>query len=68
MTFLQTNSSLLSHVAELLSGTKVNLEQENEHFVEATDVMRQAAEKFETLSRVISSIVKAQIKLKDLKI
>jgi len=68
MTFLQTNSSLLSHVAELLSSTKVNLEQENEHFVEATDVMRQAAEKFETLSRVISSIVKAQIKLKDLKI
>jgi methyl-accepting chemotaxis protein len=67
MTFLQTNSSLLSHVAELLSSTKVNLEQENEHFVEATDVMRQAAEKFETLSRVISSIVKAQIKLKDLK-
>ncbi len=68
MTFLQTNSSLLSHVAELLSSTKVDLEQENGHFVEATDVMRQATEKFETLSRVISSIVKAQIKLKDLKI
>jgi len=68
MAFLQTNSVLLSHVAELLNSTKVDLEQENEHFVEATDVMGQATEKFETLSRVISSIVKAQIKLKDLKI
>ena len=68
MTFLQTNSVLLSHVAELLSNTKVDLEQENEHFIEAKDVMGQATEKFETLSRVISSIVKAQIKLKDLKI
>ncbi|HOM74403.1 MAG TPA: methyl-accepting chemotaxis protein [Fervidobacterium sp.] len=68
MAFLQTNSVLLSHVAELLSNTKVDLEQENEHFIEAKDVMRQATEKFETLSRVISSIVKAQIKLKDLKI
>ncbi len=68
MAFLQTNSVLLSHVAELLSSTKVDLEQENEHFIEAKDVMRQATEKFETLSRVISSIVKAQIKLKDLKI
>jgi len=68
MAFLQTNSVLLSHVAELLSNTKVDLQQENEHFIEAKDVMRQATEKFETLSRVISSIVKAQIKLKDLKI
>ncbi|HOP81653.1 MAG TPA: methyl-accepting chemotaxis protein [Fervidobacterium sp.] len=68
MTFLQTNSALLSHVAELLSNTKVDLEQENEHFIEAKDVMGQATEKFETLSRVISSIVKAQIKLKDIKI
>lgn len=68
MAFLQTNSVLLSHVAELLSNTKVDLQQESEHFIEAKDVMRQATEKFETLSRVISSIVKAQIKLKDLKI
>jgi len=68
MAFLQTNSVLLSHVAELLSNTKVDLEQETEHFIEAKDVMGQATEKFETLSRVISSIVKAQIKLKDLKI
>ena len=68
MTFLQTNSTLLSNVEKLLSSTKIDLEQENEHFVEATNVMGQATEKFETLSRVISSIVKAQIKLKDLKI
>ncbi|WP_448376236.1 methyl-accepting chemotaxis protein [Fervidobacterium sp.] len=66
--FMQQNSALLSHVSELLIETKNELVDENAHFTSAVEVMDQAAEKFETLSRVISSIVKAQTKLKDLKL
>ncbi len=66
--FMNQNSALLSHVAELLSGTKTELEAENSNFNSAVEIMDQAAEKFETLSRVISSIVKAQTKLKDLRL
>ncbi len=66
--FMNQNSALLSHVAELLSETKTELESENSNFNSAVETMDQAAEKFETLSRVISSIVKAQTKLKDLKL
>jgi methyl-accepting chemotaxis protein len=66
--FMNQNSALLSHVAELLSETKTELESENSNFSSAVETMEQAAEKFETLSRVISSIVKAQSKLKDLRL
>jgi methyl-accepting chemotaxis protein len=66
--FMNQNSALLSHVAELLSETKTELESENSNFNSAVETMEQAAEKFETLSRVISSIVKAQTKLKDLRL
>jgi len=66
--FMQQNSALLSHVAELLSETKEELTSENEHFTSAVEVMKQATEKFETLSRVISSIVKAQRELSNLKL
>lgn len=66
--FMGQNSALLSHVAELLLDTKSELESENSNFNSAVDVMDQAAEKFETLSRAISSIVKAQTKLKDLRL
>jgi methyl-accepting chemotaxis protein len=66
--FMNQNSALLSHVAELLSETKTELESENNNFNSAVETMEQAAEKFETLSRVISSIVKAQSKLKDLRL
>lgn len=66
--FMNQNSALLSHVSELLSETKTELESENSNFNSAVETMEQAAEKFETLSRVISSIVKAQAKLKDLRL
>ncbi|ANE41307.1 MAG: methyl-accepting chemotaxis protein [Fervidobacterium pennivorans] len=66
--FMNQNSALLSHVSELLSETKTELESENSNFSSAVETMEQAAEKFETLSRVISSIVKAQTKLKDLRL
>jgi methyl-accepting chemotaxis protein len=66
--FMNQNSALLSHVAELLSETKTELEAENTNFNSAVEVMNQASEKVETLSRVISSIVKAQTKLKDLRL
>jgi len=66
--FMNQNSALLSHVAELLSETKTEIEAENSNFSSAVEIMNQAAEKFETLSRVISSIVKAQTKLKDLRL
>ncbi|MFN4223554.1 MAG: methyl-accepting chemotaxis protein [Fervidobacterium nodosum] len=68
LAFMQQNSTLLSHVAGLLVNTKNDLLLENDNFVKATEVMDSATEKFETLSRVINSIVKAQIKLKDLKL
>jgi methyl-accepting chemotaxis protein len=68
LAFMQQNSTLLSHVAQLLSETKEELTTESQNFSRATEVMGEAASKFETLSRVISSIVKAQVKLKDLKL
>ncbi|MGC8954544.1 MAG: methyl-accepting chemotaxis protein [Fervidobacterium sp.] len=68
LAFMQQNSTLLSHVAQLLSETKEELTAESQNFSRATEVMGEAASKFETLSRVISSIVKAQVKLKDLKL
>ncbi|MGB9615409.1 MAG: methyl-accepting chemotaxis protein, partial [Fervidobacterium sp.] len=63
LAFMQQNSTLLSHVAQLLSETKEELTAESQNFSRATEVMGEAASKFETLSRVISSIVKAQVKL-----
>ncbi len=68
LAFMQQNSTLLSHVAELLTNTKNDLLLENDNFIKANEVMDNATDKFETLSRVINSIVKAQIKLKDLKL
>lgn len=66
--YMQQNATLLSHVAQLLESTEKNLLNENENFSRAVNVMEEATNKFETLSRVISSIVKAQVKLKDLKL
>lgn len=68
LAFLQTNSSLLSHVSRLLIETRDELKEEAESCTVASEVMSTAIEKFETLSRVISSIVKAQTKLKELKL
>uniref|UniRef100_A0A7C4VUL4 Chemotaxis protein n=1 Tax=Fervidobacterium thailandense TaxID=1008305 RepID=A0A7C4VUL4_9BACT len=68
LAFLQTNSSLLSHASRLLIETRDELKEEAQSCTVALEVMRTAIDKFETLSRVISSIVKAQTKLKDLKI
>lgn len=68
MEFMQGNYALLYRIAELLSGTRENLLQEKSNFDKALEVMEKTVEKFETLSRVISSVVKAQMKLKDLNI
>ncbi|MEN3043186.1 MAG: methyl-accepting chemotaxis protein [Fervidobacterium sp.] len=66
--FMQQNATFLSHVANILENTKEELSSENKNFSKAVDVMESATNKFDTLSRVISSIVKAQVKLKDLKL
>lgn len=66
--FMQQNATLLSHVANVLENTKGELSSENENFSKAVNVMESATNKFDTLSRVISSIVKAQVRLKDLKL
>lgn len=66
--FMQKNSALIFHVASVLTSTKEQLSSENENFLEAMKVMNEALEKFESLTRVISSIVKAQNMLKDLKL
>lgn len=68
MEFMQGNYALLYRIAELLSGTRENLLQEKNNFDRALEVMEKTVEKFETLSRVISSVVKAQMKLKDVSI
>ncbi|KUK14513.1 MAG: chemotaxis protein [Synergistetes bacterium] len=68
MNFMQGNYELLYRIAELLSGTRENLLEERENFDKALQVLEKTVEKFETLSRVISSVVKAQMRLKDLSI
>ncbi|MCX8128294.1 MAG: methyl-accepting chemotaxis protein [Synergistetes bacterium] len=68
MEFMQSNYTLLYRIAELLSGTRENLLEEKNNFDRALEVMEKTVEKFETLSRVISSVVKAQMKLKDVNI
>ncbi|MGJ8455713.1 methyl-accepting chemotaxis protein [Pseudothermotoga sp. U03pept] len=64
--FMQRNSVLISRVAGILSSTKEQLNNESENFTNAMRVMDEALEKFESLTRVISSIVRAQSMLKDL--
>lgn len=66
--FMQQNSTLLSHVANVLINTKNELDSSCQGFSSAVEVMEEATQKFDTLSRVISSIVKAQVKLKDLQL
>lgn len=66
--FMQQNSILLSDVLNLLKTTKEDLSSEAQNFSTAVDVMKEATQKFDTLSRVIQSIVRAQVKLKDLKL
>lgn len=68
LAFLQSNSELLARVSGLMVHTKEELLGEAQAFESAVEVLNQATEKFETLSRVISSIVKAQTKLKELKL
>lgn len=68
LAFLQSNSELLARVSGLMVHTKGELLGEAQAFESAVEVLNQATEKFETLSRVISSIVKAQTKLKELKL
>lgn len=68
LAFLQTNSSLLSHISRLLTETRDELREEAQSCTVAAEVMSTAIDKFEALSRVISSIVKAQTKLKELKL
>ncbi len=68
MDFTKENSQLLSYIVVLLSGTRDNLVEKKKEFDRAMEVMQQVTEKFETLSRAISSVVRAQMKLKDLKL
>lgn len=68
LSFLQQNAELIFKTTETFDQTSENLSRQQKIIEETHQVLRNAEEKFESMVRVINSVVKAQRKLKDLRL
>ncbi|MCS7174185.1 methyl-accepting chemotaxis protein [Pseudothermotoga sp.] len=68
LSFLQQNAELISKTSVTFDQTSESLSQQQAVIKETYEVLKSAEEKFEAMLRVINSVVKAQQKLKDLKL
>lgn len=66
--FLHQNAELIFKTTGTFDQTSENLSQQQRIIEETHEVLKNAEEKFEAMLRVINSVVKAQQKLKDLRL
>lgn len=66
--FLKKNAELINKTSQTFEETKINISQQREYISQTHTVLKQAEEKFNSMLRVIKSIVKAQQKLNDITI
>jgi methyl-accepting chemotaxis protein len=68
LSFLRKNADVIVQTSETFKEAQENFERQGESIEETYRVLQNANEKFNAMLRVISSVVKAQQKLKDVKL
>jgi methyl-accepting chemotaxis protein len=68
LSFLRQNADVIVQTSETFKEAQENFERQGESIEETYRVLQNANEKFNAMLRVISSVVKAQQKLKDVKL
>uniref|UniRef100_A0A832I6P7 Chemotaxis protein n=1 Tax=Pseudothermotoga hypogea TaxID=57487 RepID=A0A832I6P7_9THEM len=68
LSFLKQNADVIAQTGETFKEAQLNFERQGESIKETYQVLQNANEKFNTMLRVISSVVRAQQKLKDVKL
>ncbi len=68
LAFLKSNADLIGKTSQTFEETEVNISKQKDYINQTHAVLKEAEEKFNSMLRVIKSIVKAQQKLKDIAI
>ncbi|MFN3283697.1 MAG: methyl-accepting chemotaxis protein [Pseudothermotoga sp.] len=68
LAFLKSNADLIGKTSQTFEETEINISKQKEYINQTHAVLKEAEEKFNSMLRVIKSIVKAQQKLKDIAI